>query len=261
MSASHASQLPCRLGTLVLLLLAGGCASLPQKPKPHPLVPEPSARKSYWLGETATGTPAIIINLSEQRAHFFKGRKEIGQSLISSGKKGFATPTGEFKVDQLDRNHVSNLYGDFVYETGAVVLSNVDVSKQQPPEGAHFRGAKMPFFMRFHGGAGMHAGKLPGYAASHGCVRMPGFMAKHFFENAPLGTPVTVSGGAPTGGSAQSPAKKTPTKAATTPAKPDKAPAPSPVPASAVPGSVEKVDAEPEKKPEPPASAPVPPGA
>ena len=65
--------------------------------------------------------------------------------------------------------------------------------KEKPPEGASFQGAKMPFFLRFHDGAGMHAGRLPGHPASHGCVRLPRFMAEHFFENAPLGTPVTVT--------------------------------------------------------------------
>ena len=246
-----------RVVTLALLLFAGGCAMFPP-PKPKPPVPEPTAKKSHWNGEAAAaaGAPAIIINLSEQRAHFFKGRKEVGQSLISSGKNGFATPTGDFKVIQRDKNHVSNLYGEFVDEAGEVVQSNVDVTKQKPPEGASFRGAKMPFFMRFHGGAGMHAGKLPGYAASHGCVRMPRFMAEHFFENAPLGTPVTVTGDASAGRTAKGPAKKAHPEPARIPAKADEAAPPAPAPES-----VPKVDAEPEKKPEPAAPADVPPSS
>ena len=244
-----------RIVTLALLLFAGGCAVLPP-PKPKPPISEPTTKKSYWNAEAATGAPAIIINLGEQRAHFFKGRKEVGQSLISSGKNGFATPTGDFKVIQRDKNHVSNLYGDFVDEAGEVVQSNVDVTKQKPPEGASFRGAKMPFFMRFHGGAGMHAGKLPGYAASHGCVRMPRFMAEHFFENAPLGTPVTVTGDASAGRTAQGPAKKAHPEPARIPAKADEATPPAPAPES-----VPKVDAEPEKKPEPTAPADVAPNS
>jgi lipoprotein-anchoring transpeptidase ErfK/SrfK len=51
----------------------------------------------------------------------------------------------------------------------------------------------MPYFMRVTGGIGMHEGFLPGYAASHGCIRMPGFMAERFFENVSVGTPVTVT--------------------------------------------------------------------
>lgn len=50
----------------------------------------------------------------------------------------------------------------------------------------------MPYFMRIHGGVGMHAGFLPGYAASHGCIRLPPALAQQFFENAPAGTPVEV---------------------------------------------------------------------
>lgn len=50
----------------------------------------------------------------------------------------------------------------------------------------------MPYFMRIHGGIGMHAGYLPGYPASHGCIRLPKEMAVHFFENAAVGAPVTV---------------------------------------------------------------------
>jgi lipoprotein-anchoring transpeptidase ErfK/SrfK len=50
----------------------------------------------------------------------------------------------------------------------------------------------MPYFMRFAGGVGMHQGFLPGYAASHGCIRMPEFMARKFFDNVRKGTPVRV---------------------------------------------------------------------
>lgn len=139
-----------------------------------------------------TGDPSIFIDLTTQRAHFFKGDKEVGQSLISSGKKSFETPPGGFKITQKNKHHVSNLYGDFVDTEGVVVQPNVDATKQQPPEGASFQGSKMPCFLRFNGGVGMHAGRLPGRPASHGCVRLPRFMAEHFFETAALGTPVTV---------------------------------------------------------------------
>ena len=50
----------------------------------------------------------------------------------------------------------------------------------------------MPHFLRFNYGIGMHAGYLPGYAASHGCVRMPKSMAQKFFEHSEIGTPVIV---------------------------------------------------------------------
>ena len=50
----------------------------------------------------------------------------------------------------------------------------------------------MPYFLRIHGGIGMHAGYLPGYPASHGCIRLPQQMAIEFFKNATVGTPVDI---------------------------------------------------------------------
>jgi hypothetical protein len=178
------------LCSIFVILAVVGCATTPPPKKPP--TPLPPVAKSYWKDEGIVGEPSILIDLQAQRAHFFKGQTEVGQSLISSGKKGFETPPGEFKVTQKDKNHVSNLYGNFVDVEGTVIQKDVDASKQKPPEGASFAGAKMPFFLRFNGGVGMHAGRLPGRAASHGCVRLPRNMAEHFFNNTPMGTPVTV---------------------------------------------------------------------
>jgi lipoprotein-anchoring transpeptidase ErfK/SrfK len=71
-------------------------------------------------------------------------------------------------------------------------VENVDVTRDHPDPGTHFMGARMPYFLRFSGGAGLHAGYLPGFPDSHGCVRLPDNMARLFFENAPSGTPVRV---------------------------------------------------------------------
>jgi len=95
-------------------------------------------------------------------------------------------------VTQKDQNHVSNLYGNFVNEEGKIVQRDVDMSKMQVPDGCVFEGAKMPFYMRFTAGYGLHAGHVPNFPASHGCVRLPRVMAEHFFQNAEVGTPVTV---------------------------------------------------------------------
>jgi len=154
--------------------------------------PPPHKPASYWEGEGATGAPQIVVNLGEQRGFFYRGKKVVGVTRVSSGKKGFSTPPGSYRVIQKHKDHVSTLYGDFVGEEGAVVKSNVDSSKDRPPEGAKFRGAKMPYFLRFHAGYGLHAGRVPSYPASHGCVRLPAEMARHFFANAEMGTPVRV---------------------------------------------------------------------
>ena len=73
-----------------------------------------------------------------------------------------------------------------------IVKENVDVRTDPKPAGTIFIGAPMPYFLRIVGGIGMHAGYLPGYPASHGCIRMPESKAKRFYEAARLGTPVTV---------------------------------------------------------------------
>ena len=148
---------------------------------------------SYWDGDGVHGKPSIVIRLGEQRAYFFKGDQLVGVSSISSGREGFATKSGSFKVIQKNKNHKSNLYGDYVDHLGNVLVKDIDVKKDPMPPGARFDGAKMPFFMRIVGGIGMHAGFLPGYPDSHGCIRMPEHMAEVFFNNVSLGTPVNIT--------------------------------------------------------------------
>src|SRR5437763_17003898 len=84
------------------------------------------------------------------------------------------------------------MYGDFVDSNDQVVKPNVAVSDKKPP-GTHNKGASMPFYMQIAPGFGLHAGYLPGYPASHGCIRMPDFMAKAFFRSVSAGTPVTIT--------------------------------------------------------------------
>ena len=149
---------------------------------------------SYWDGDHVSGPPSLKVDLSEQRAYFYKGGELVGVSVISSGREGFGTTTGNFRIIQKDRHHKSTLYGDYVdAHSGEVVKKDVDINRDRRPPGAVFDGAKMPFFMRIVGGTGMHEGFLPGYPASHGCIRMPGFMAEHYFENVSVGTPVTLT--------------------------------------------------------------------
>ena len=94
---------------------------------------------------------------------------------------------------QKNKDHISNLYGDYVDSAGNVLVKNIGIKEDRRPAGASFRGAPMPYFMRITGGVGMHAGYLPGVPDSHGCIRMPEEMAEIFFENAPSGTPVQVT--------------------------------------------------------------------
>jgi lipoprotein-anchoring transpeptidase ErfK/SrfK len=147
---------------------------------------------SYWDGDGVAGSPSVIIYLKEQRAYFYKGDQLVGVSQVSAGREGHNTPIGNFKIMQKDPNHASNLYGDFVDAAGNIVQKDVEAGKDPKPPGALFKGAPMPFFMRITGGVGMHQGYLPGYPASHGCIRMPGKMAETFYNNVQLGTPVQI---------------------------------------------------------------------
>jgi hypothetical protein len=147
---------------------------------------------SYWDGDGVQGPPSVVIYLNEQRAYFYKGDQLVGVSQVSAGREGYNTPPGNYKIIQKDRYHASNLYGDYVDAVGNIVQKDVALGKDPKPPGAIFKGAPMPFFMRITGGVGMHEGYLPGYPASHGCIRMPGKMAELFFSNVDIGTPITI---------------------------------------------------------------------
>ena len=148
---------------------------------------------SYWDGGNMSGPPSVRISLSEQRAYFYKGDKLAGVSWISTGREGKNTVTGSYHIIQKEKDHRSSLYGDYVDAQGKVVKKDVEKGKDPVPPGAHFLGSSMPNFMRIVGGTGMHEGFLPGVPASHGCIRMPGFMAQNFFNSVSVGTPVTIS--------------------------------------------------------------------
>jgi lipoprotein-anchoring transpeptidase ErfK/SrfK len=140
---------------------------------------------------------SIEIDLTHQRAYLLKDGQMFAQSSISSGRPGHLTPVGNFEVIQKDLNHFSNLYGKIVEkDSGRLVKAGADAA-MPIPKGCEFQPAPMKWFMRFDGAAGMHAGILPGYAASHGCVRMPPSKAELFFGLVDVGTPVHVFGTPP----------------------------------------------------------------
>jgi hypothetical protein len=150
-------------------------------------------KNSYWDGDGVEGAPSIVIDLSEQQASFYKGSKLVGVSAISSGREGFGTPTGLYKITQKNADHASNLYGNYVNAQGDVLVKNVGIKKDPMPPGARFVGSPMPYFMRLGRTAvGLHQGFLPGVPDSHGCIRMPERMAKIFFAHAVPGTPVSI---------------------------------------------------------------------
>lgn len=148
---------------------------------------------AYWDGDAASGSPSIVVDLRKQEARFFKGDTLVGISPISSGTEGRDTPAGQYKILQKKEDHHSTSYGRIVnVATGETV--NGDATPKSPvPPGCKYEAAPMPYFMRLTwDGVGMHEGFLPGYPASHGCIRMDGDMVRKFFANTEVGTPVTV---------------------------------------------------------------------
>lgn len=179
------------IALLVLAFLAG-CAEIPVTPSTTSAPVAPTPPPGYWADDGLPGAPKIIVSISEQRAYFFKGKRLIGESTVSTGKAGFSTPPGNHRVVWKNIDHISTRFGDYVDDFGNVVKPNVDSRKDSRPPGSRFNGAPMPFAMFFRGGYAMHQGYVPPYAASHGCIRLPREMAEVFFNAAPYGTPVIV---------------------------------------------------------------------
>jgi hypothetical protein len=196
------TALPLRTAfALSIVLLCSSCAELENQLNTQrkamsdalkTALAAPHPKPAFWRGDDVEGAPKVVVHLMEQRAYFYKGRRLVGESSISTGRKGFETPPGKYRVVQKDEDHISSEYGDYVDQNGEIVKKNVAVNKDPQPEGTEFAGAKMPYFLRFTRGYGMHAGFVPRYRASHGCIRMPAEMAKHFFEAADIDTPVIV---------------------------------------------------------------------
>jgi hypothetical protein len=125
------------------------------------------AGASEWVAERAPAGPvAIIVSLPRQRVYVYRNGIQIGVSPCSSGRKGHETPTGVFTILQKAKEHYSSTYDD----------------------------APMPFMERLTwDGIALHAGKLPGYPASHGCVRLPPDFAAKLYEITQMGTPVIIA--------------------------------------------------------------------
>ena len=135
----------------------------------------------------------IVVSIPKQRAYLMVGEQLAADGPISSGKRGHSSPTGHMHVLEKDPNHHSSLYGDFVDSYGRVVRAGVSARIDAAPSGTHFAGATMKWFLRLtEDGVGMHIGILPGYPASHGCIRESAEGVKLFYDRVKVGTPVDV---------------------------------------------------------------------
>jgi hypothetical protein len=107
-----------------------------------------------------------IVSLGEQRVTIYDAEGRILRAPVSTGQTGYETPAGIYSVIQKEAEHYSNLYDD----------------------------ASMPFMQRITwSGIALHAGPLPGYPASHGCVRMPYEFAQRLFDMTKIGMRVIVA--------------------------------------------------------------------
>jgi hypothetical protein len=120
-----------------------------------------------WFPERSEGGPVIVIvSLPDQRVYVYRNGVRIAASTCSTGKLGHQTPTGVFKILQKDKNHHSSTYNN----------------------------APMPYMNRLTwSGIALHAGQLPGYPASHGCVRLPKEFAELLFGVTKLGMTVVIA--------------------------------------------------------------------
>jgi lipoprotein-anchoring transpeptidase ErfK/SrfK len=127
---------------------------------------ELSPNQFVWKDNGSSEPISIVVSLMEQRAFVYRGSTMIAATTISSGKDGKDTPVGTYPILQKNAVHKSSLYDD----------------------------ASMPFMQRLTwDGIAIHAGRNPGFPASHGCIRVPLGFAKQLFGVTTLGTTVTVT--------------------------------------------------------------------
>lgn len=120
-----------------------------------------------WVPAVSPRGPVVmVVSLPEQRAYVYRNGVIIGASTVSTGKKGYETPTGVFTILQKHEDHYSSVYDN----------------------------APMPYMQRLTwSGVALHAGRLPGYPASHGCIRMPYEFAQKLYAETKTGLTVVVS--------------------------------------------------------------------
>lgn len=125
-----------------------------------------------YLWDDATGEAVaasgvrLLVSITDQKLYVYRGAALLAVSAVSTGKPGHDTPTGDFKILQKAVKHSSNLYN----------------------------AAAMPYMQRITwDGVAIHAGRDPGYAASHGCVRVPIAFAKRLYAITRLGARVTIT--------------------------------------------------------------------
>lgn len=139
--------------------------SRPRKKAAPRRVPKPVAKEEYPAA-VPEGPVQVVVSIADQGVAVYANGTLFAQSAVSTGKKGHSTPTGVFSVLEKRRFHRSNLYSN----------------------------APMPYMQRLTwSGVALHAGELPGYPASHGCIRLPEDFARLLWTTTRTGARVIVA--------------------------------------------------------------------
>src|SRR3981081_3528845 len=196
---NHLSRgLPVLLISGLLYISAGSSFAVDRRPKvalPQQLIARqvPPVINQSVLAQLSPENASVIVSLSKQRAYVYAGDQVAIDTPVSSGKRAGFTPSGSFTIVQKDKDHRSNIFGNFVDSQGRTVRGGISARIDSAPSGSHFVGAPMLYFMRLTWeGVGMHIGMLPGYPASHGCIRMPADVSPQIYARVKIGTPVQV---------------------------------------------------------------------
>jgi lipoprotein-anchoring transpeptidase ErfK/SrfK len=161
-------------------VLAGGEEKPAPAPEPAAKLPDPAAgpersaaqppgqiqRPRWRTRYGARGRLRVVVSIPQQRAYVFDGASLVATSRVSTGRRGHETPVGTFRILEKAVAHRSNRYAN----------------------------APMPYMQRLTSyGIALHAGHLPGYPASHGCIRLPWGFARKLYDLTDSATTVTVT--------------------------------------------------------------------
>ena len=172
------------------LMACGPVSVITKSPSPH----KAEHVLYQWYDDGGPGELKVRIDLSEQQAFYTRGGRDVGWSFVATGKEGYGTPAGTYRISEKIVDKYSNRYGWIEDEWGNVTNGDATPGTRVPP-GERYVPAPMPFWMRITSyGIGMHAGVIPkpGETASHGCIRLPKDFAPVLFDHVRVGTQVTI---------------------------------------------------------------------
>ena len=153
-------------GPVTLAVSPRGPADLEPELLEEPAEPALAEAAPAPLPERAPRGVRVLVSIPQQKAYVFEDGDLLATSPVSTGKRGHETPAGTFRILQKKVHHRSNKYAN----------------------------APMPYMQRLTSyGIALHAGHLPGYPASHGCIRLPWSFAKKLYGLTDHGTKVTVT--------------------------------------------------------------------